>query len=290
MCDRVNRINMINRRNIIILCYFLLLLNCSTAIGAGVKLEFKEAHLNSLIMSVSYNTGKVFLVDSNVNERITMRMSRPVNECELFSAFKLILISYGYKLETSSIQNVFTPNTKSFNLKKGPNIYQVSRATEKLKEKQNIENPNDHVKIYLNRDQKESIIKVPAVDSSECVIDNKAKERTNKKSTKTKLEEYRKSLLNNPEQLLDALEITPYKVDDKLVGYMIKMGTDKDLLNRTGFQEGDVLLSINGKSLVKNAKETLNLIKKLGNATDPLQSVKYEILRNGNKKTVVFPN
>jgi len=94
------------------------------------------------------------------------------------------------------------------------------------------------------------------------------------------LREYRDTLLENPQQLVNVVQARPYHRNG-ITGYQINPGRDAALFSQLGLQPNDVITAVNGIRL-DNPARGLNVLQTL---TDDA-SVKVEVIRGGVPRTL----
>lgn len=99
---------------------------------------------------------------------------------------------------------------------------------------------------------------------------------TDNRSTGAMLHEYRDALNQDPQSVMDLVRAEPVREGDKLVGYRISPGRDRQLLSRFGLRAGDVVTMVNGVRL-DNPVKGLEIIQNLQTAGQ----VNIEVMRNG---------
>jgi len=96
------------------------------------------------------------------------------------------------------------------------------------------------------------------------------------RSTGEMLHEYRDALNQDPQSVMDLVRAEPVREGDKLIGYRISPGRDRQLLSRFGLRAGDVVTMVNGVRL-DNPVKGLEIIQNLQTAGQ----VNIEVMRNG---------
>ena len=96
------------------------------------------------------------------------------------------------------------------------------------------------------------------------------------------LREYRDALVNNPQQIVNLVQISPKNEGGQFIGYEVQPGRDKSFLSRFGLQPGDVVTSVNGIELDTPAKG-LNLLRSLPDTNE----YRIELMRNGQRQSYV---
>lgn len=96
---------------------------------------------------------------------------------------------------------------------------------------------------------------------------------------------YRERLYKNPASLAQAINIIPAQANGQLVGYKIMPGADREQFKALGFENGDIIKSINGIQL-DNPSKALELYRIMRTA----ESATFTIERNGSsmEKVVSF--
>jgi len=96
------------------------------------------------------------------------------------------------------------------------------------------------------------------------------------RSTGAMLHEYRDALNQDPQSVMDLVRAEPVREGDRLVGYRVSPGRDRQLLSRFGLRAGDVVTMVNGVRL-DNPVKGLEIIQNLQSAGQ----VNIEVMRNG---------
>lgn len=96
------------------------------------------------------------------------------------------------------------------------------------------------------------------------------------------LSEYRDIALNNPQELGDALAVTPRRDGDTVIGYEVQPGRDPTLLDQLGLVPGDVVTSINGISLDTPAR-AFSVLRSLSGA----DQLRVDIQRDGVPQSMI---
>jgi general secretion pathway protein C len=96
------------------------------------------------------------------------------------------------------------------------------------------------------------------------------------RSTGAMLHEYRDALNQDPQSVMDLVRAEPVREGDKLIGYRVSPGRDRQLLSRFGLRAGDVVTMVNGVRL-DNPVKGLEIIQNLQTAGQ----VNIEVMRNG---------
>jgi len=94
------------------------------------------------------------------------------------------------------------------------------------------------------------------------------------------LSEYRDTLLNNPQQLMDVVQARPYHRNG-VSGYQINPGRDVALFNQIGLMPNDVITRVNGIRL-DNPARGLNVLQTLKEQSQ----VTVEVVRDGVPQTM----
>ncbi len=98
------------------------------------------------------------------------------------------------------------------------------------------------------------------------------------------LTNYRETLINDPQSLMNAVRAEPYREGGKLSGYRIFPGKDKKLMDQIGLQPGDVVTAVNGIELNSPLKG-LEVMQKVTDATE----VTVNVIRDNVSQTFVVP-
>ncbi|MBI3775611.1 MAG: type II secretion system protein GspC [Gammaproteobacteria bacterium] len=96
------------------------------------------------------------------------------------------------------------------------------------------------------------------------------------RSTGALLHEYRDALNQDPQSVMDLVRAEPVREGDRLIGYRVSPGRDRQLLSRFGLRAGDVVTMVNGVRL-DNPVKGLEIIQNLQTAGQ----VNIEVMRNG---------
>jgi general secretion pathway protein C len=96
------------------------------------------------------------------------------------------------------------------------------------------------------------------------------------------LREYRDSLVSNPQQIANLIQIEPVNDAGQFIGYRVQPGADSGFFTRFGLQPGDVVTSVNGITLDTPAKG-LNLLRSLPDTNQ----YTIDVLRNGQMQSFV---
>ncbi len=94
------------------------------------------------------------------------------------------------------------------------------------------------------------------------------------------LSEYRDTLLTNPQQLMDVVQVRPYHRNG-VTGYQINPGRDTAMFEQLGLLPNDVVTRVNGIRL-DNPARGLNILRSLKNGAQ----VTVEIVRDGAPQTM----
>jgi general secretion pathway protein C len=97
------------------------------------------------------------------------------------------------------------------------------------------------------------------------------------------LRQYRDALNQDPQSVMDLVRAEPYREGDRLVGFRINPGRDRQVLARFGLRPGDIVTAVNGVKL-DNPVKGLELIQNLQTANQ----VNVEVLRNGVTQSFSF--
>ena len=92
---------------------------------------------------------------------------------------------------------------------------------------------------------------------------------------------YRERLYQNPQSLAEVVSISAAREGSEMVGYRVSPGQDVEQFRQLGFEEGDVVTSINGVSL-DNPTNAMVLYNSLRTADE----VAFELKRGGQKITL----
>jgi general secretion pathway protein C len=103
------------------------------------------------------------------------------------------------------------------------------------------------------------------------------------RSTGAMLRQYREQLNQDPQSVFDLVRAEPFREGDRLVGYRISPGRDRQLLSRFGLRSGDVVTAVNGLRL-DNPMRGLEIMQNLQTASQ----VSVEVIRNGVTQNFSF--
>ncbi len=103
------------------------------------------------------------------------------------------------------------------------------------------------------------------------------------RSTGAMLRQYRDALNQDPQSVFDLVRAEPYREGDRVVGYRISPGRDRQLLARFGLRSGDVVTAINGVRL-DNPMRGLEVMQNLQTASQ----MSLEVIRNGVTQNFSF--
>ena len=92
---------------------------------------------------------------------------------------------------------------------------------------------------------------------------------------------YREEIKNNLSSILMQASATPVVKDGEIIGFAIEEIDDKSIFQKAGFNDGDIVTSINGKSLTDAATaiKILNSLKETDNMS-------FDFLRGGESYSV----
>ncbi len=103
------------------------------------------------------------------------------------------------------------------------------------------------------------------------------------RSTGAMLHEYRDALNQDPQSIMDLVRAEPVREGNRLIGYRVSPGRDRQLLSRFGLRAGDVVTMVNGVRL-DNPVKGLEIIQNLQTAGQ----VNIEVMRNGVAQSFSF--
>ncbi|UUI61611.1 GspC family type II secretion system variant ExeC [Aeromonas salmonicida] len=90
-----------------------------------------------------------------------------------------------------------------------------------------------------------------------------------------KLSSVRSELLGNPGKITDYLNISPVRVDGRMVGYRLNPGRNPELFNQLGLVANDMAVSINGLDLRDNA-QAMQAMQQVAGATEMTVTVERQ--------------
>lgn len=90
-----------------------------------------------------------------------------------------------------------------------------------------------------------------------------------------KLSSVRSELMSNPGKITDYLNISPVRVDGRMVGYRLNPGNNPELFNQLGLVANDLAVSINGLDLRDNA-QAMQAMQQVAGATEMTVTVERQ--------------
>lgn len=90
-----------------------------------------------------------------------------------------------------------------------------------------------------------------------------------------KLSSVRGELMGNPGKITDYLNISPVRVDGRMVGYRLNPGSNPELFTQLGLVAGDLAVSINGLDLRDNA-QAMQAMQQMAGATEMTVTVERQ--------------
>lgn len=90
-----------------------------------------------------------------------------------------------------------------------------------------------------------------------------------------KISSVRSELLGNPGKITDYLNISPVRVDGRMVGYRLNPGSNPELFNQLGLVANDMAVSINGLDLRDNA-QAMQAMQQVAGATEMTVTVERQ--------------
>jgi general secretion pathway protein C len=97
------------------------------------------------------------------------------------------------------------------------------------------------------------------------------------------LGQYRQALMNDPNSVMGLVNVQPYQKDGELVGYRVRPGKDRALLQRFGLRSGDIVTAVNGVPM-NNPVKALEVLRDLSAASQ----LTVDIERNGTPQSFTF--
>lgn len=97
----------------------------------------------------------------------------------------------------------------------------------------------------------------------------------------TNLKDYRQQIIDKPSNLGKIVRIKPSENNGKLVGYELNAGSDPQVFQQVGLQNGDIAIKINDISL-DAPTQSFNALQQLSTA----KTLKIDLLRKGSPQTV----
>ena len=89
------------------------------------------------------------------------------------------------------------------------------------------------------------------------------------------LSSVRSELMSNPGKITDYLNISPVRVDGRMVGYRLNPGSNPELFNQLGLVANDLAVSINGLDLRDNA-QAMQAMQQVAGATEMTVTVERQ--------------
>ncbi len=93
--------------------------------------------------------------------------------------------------------------------------------------------------------------------------------------------QYRQQLYDNPESLADVVSVAPVRSGDRIAGYQIAPGKNREAFDAFGFKSGDIVTAVNGLAL-SDASNTVKLYQMMKDASEAA----FEIERDGGNVTI----
>lgn len=103
------------------------------------------------------------------------------------------------------------------------------------------------------------------------------------RSTGALLRDYRDALNQDPQSVMDLVRAEPVREGDRLIGYRISPGRDRQLLSKFGLRAGDVVTAVNGVHL-DNPIKGLEVLQTLQSAGQ----MSIDVTRNGVAQSFSF--
>ncbi len=85
----------------------------------------------------------------------------------------------------------------------------------------------------------------------------------------------RSELMSNPGKITDYLNISPVRVDGRMVGYRLNPGSNPEMFNQLGLVANDLAVSINGLDLRDNA-QAMQAMQQVAGATEMTVTVERQ--------------
>mgnify|MGYP003606466058 FL=1 len=89
------------------------------------------------------------------------------------------------------------------------------------------------------------------------------------------LSSVRSELMSNPGKITDYLNISPVRVDGRMVGYRLNPGSNPEVFNQLGLVANDLAVSINGLDLRDNA-QAMQAMQQVAGATEMTVTVERQ--------------
>ncbi|MEP1470639.1 MAG: type II secretion system protein GspC [Halieaceae bacterium] len=124
-------------------------------------------------------------------------------------------------------------------------------------------------------------IPAPAPKSAPRRPNSTQRERRDDPQTTSLASSYRQQLYSNPQALVDVVSISAVRNDGELRGYRIGPGKDTAQFQQLGFQDGDVVTSVNGIALDDPAN-TMQLYQTMRTASEAV----FDLERNNEPVSV----
>lgn len=97
------------------------------------------------------------------------------------------------------------------------------------------------------------------------------------------LGQYRDALMNDPNSVMGLVNVQPYQKDGQLMGYRLRPGKDRALLQRFGLRSGDIVTAVNGVPM-NNPVKALEVLRDLSSASQ----LTVDVERNGTPQSFTF--
>jgi general secretion pathway protein C len=107
-------------------------------------------------------------------------------------------------------------------------------------------------------------------------------ERTEEDAARSEVaRRYRRELYDDPASLAELVSVSPVRDSTGIVGYRLSPGTDPEAFNTLGFQDGDMLVAVNGMAL-SDSSSAIKLYQQMKEATE----VTFDVERDGARVAV----
>lgn len=96
------------------------------------------------------------------------------------------------------------------------------------------------------------------------------------------LGEYRDILQGSPQKIMEYLQFIPVKIADRLEGFRVLPKQDRNLFNKLGITQADIITAVNGIPVAGDAPEIPRLLQELAQAQQLVLTAK----RHGREQTI----
>lgn len=104
-------------------------------------------------------------------------------------------------------------------------------------------------RVLLEREGRLETLRLPREELPEAVERARASSGGGREELAWRLSQYRRELVQDPQQAMELLRVQPVSEDGRLKGYRLTPLKEKELFRQAGLRPGDVLKSVNGMAL-----------------------------------------